>query len=108
MHNGQDPTPGITAGIAAYAVTLNELVDELQDKGTRDIVVWNTPNIGVVPASLAQGPAAAGLAESVAQAMNLALIEVLTTTNNELAMGVRVFDIFGLLTAATADPAALV
>jgi outer membrane lipase/esterase len=105
--NGQDPTPGITAGIAAYAVTLNELVDELQDKGARDIVVWNTPNIGVVPASLAQGPAAAGLAESVAQAMNLALIEVLTTAqDNELAMGVRVFDIFGLLTAATADPAA--
>jgi outer membrane lipase/esterase len=60
-------------------------------------VVWNTPDIGVAPATLAAG--AASLGTSIAQAMNNALAVRL-----QGEAGVRTFDMFGLVDNVVQHP----
>jgi outer membrane lipase/esterase len=76
----------------------------LQAAGAQSIVVWNTPNLGLAPAVTALetvSPGASFLGSAVASSMNAAL---------GLAMahetGVTIFDDYGLLTAAVANPSA--
>lgn len=85
----------------SYANNVGNIVDQLQLAGANDIVVWNTPNLGTAPASLAQGPAAASLGTSVAEAMNGAL-----ATRLAGEVGVQTFDLFGAVAGVIANPAA--
>lgn len=84
-----------------YAVSTHRIVDRLQAAGAEHIIVWNVPDLGLTPAVTASGGLATALGHQVASFMNLAL-------GNALAgeAGVQIFDTFGLLNAAVADPAA--
>lgn len=85
----------------SYANNVGNMVDKLQLAGAKDIVVWNTPNLGTAPAVLALGPGAASLGTSVAQAMNGAL-----ATRLAGEVGVQTFDLFGAVAGVIANPAA--
>jgi outer membrane lipase/esterase len=84
-----------------YAFDIGRMVDRLQAAGAVDIIVWNTPNLGVVPAVTAEGNAASFLGQLVANAMNRALELRLRDE-----VGVSTFDVFGLVTQVTSNPAA--
>jgi outer membrane lipase/esterase len=84
-----------------YAQDVGSMVDQLQAAGATDIVVWNTPNLGLAPAVINEGSAASFLGQVVSNAMNRALANRL-----EAETDVKVFDLYGLLGSAVADPAA--
>jgi len=98
---GADPTATITAASLQFAADIGGIVDALQGKGAEKIVVWDVPNVGLAPAISVNGPGAAFLGTTLAQAMNSAL-------GNRLASetGVLVFDLFGLTTSINANPGA--
>jgi len=94
-----------------YANDVGNMVDALQAKGVANsnIIVWNAPNVGVTPAVLAQnvpgGPylgSASFFATTVSDALNTAL-----TNRMASETGVRIFDVFGFINAAVANPASL-
>lgn len=82
-----------------YATDVGLMVDQLQGLGAAHIVVWNTPNIGLAPAVLAEGSFASTLGTFVSSRMNTAL-------SNRLASeeGVLTFDLYGLLGSIVANP----
>ncbi|MFY9512162.1 MAG: SGNH/GDSL hydrolase family protein [Rubrivivax sp.] len=84
-----------------YATDVGLMVDQLQGLGAASIVVWNTPNLGLTPAVMAEGSTASTIGSFVSSRMNSALA-------NRLAgeAGVLTFDIFGILGQVAADPAA--
>lgn len=84
-----------------YASNIGRMVDELQAAGAQHIVVWNTPNLAYAPAVSAEGALAQGLGQAVASFMNQVLDQRL-----QAEVGVRTFDLFGLLGQAVASPAA--
>lgn len=92
---GSDPTAAITATALSYAIDIGNIVDRLQAAGVQNqnIIVWNTPNIGLTPAVQTLGGAAAQLATSIASAMNNAL-----QTRLSFEAGVKTFDVFDFLT----------
>jgi outer membrane lipase/esterase len=92
--------PTITAAAAAYASGVGSIVDSLQAKGATNIVVWDTPNLGRAPASIAGGPGAIGLGTAIAQSFNAALANRLMGE-----AGVTTFDVFGLINTIAANPA---
>lgn len=98
---GADVFGTIGATAFNYATDVGNIVDSLQAAGAKDIVVWNTPNLGTAPAVIAQGAQAIGLGTGVASAMNGAL-------NARLAgeVGVQTFDLFGSVAGIIANPAA--
>jgi outer membrane lipase/esterase len=91
----------IAATAAAYASNIGRIVDDLQDAGAKNIVVWNTPNVGTAPAVLAQGAGAAALATGVAGVMNDALGARLAGEAE-----VDIFDLFGAVAGIIAKPGA--
>ena len=64
-------------------------------------MVWDTPNVGAAPATLAAGVGAVTLATSLAASMNAALAAQLFGE-----AGVSIFDIFGLGTSIALNPQA--
>ncbi len=86
---------------AQFALDVDALVDVLQAAGAKDIVVWNVPNLGIVPAVTAQGPLASFLGGALTAGMNAALLTALQDDPD-----VSVFDLFGLVTAVDLNPAA--
>src|SRR5262249_2578892 len=86
---------------ASFASNIVTIVSELKAGGAGQIVVWDTPNIGLSPAITANGPVASFLGTSLATQMNLALALALAGDT-----GVSIFDIFGLGTSIAANPAA--
>jgi outer membrane lipase/esterase len=84
-----------------YARDVGSMVDQLQAAGATDIVVWNTPNLGLAPAVIEGGPEATFLGEVISSSMNRAL-----TRRLEGESGVRILDLYGLLGQVVADPAA--
>ncbi len=86
---------------AQFAIDIGNIVDRLQGAGAEDIVVWNVPNLGLVPAVTEEGAQAAGLGSLLAFNMNSAL-------NYRLQgeAGVTTFDVFSLVTAADMNPVA--
>ena len=96
-----DALPGILSGAQSYAADVDTMVNALEAAGAKDIIVWNAPNAGLGPAILAQG--AGELGTLVTQLMNLSL---LTALNDDIANGVRIFDLFGFATNVASDPAA--
>ncbi len=90
----------IAAAAAAYATGVGSIVDSLQARGATNIVVWDTPNVGRAPASIAGGPAAVGLGTAIAQSFNQALANRLVGE-----AGVTTFDVFGLINTIAVNPA---
>jgi outer membrane lipase/esterase len=90
----------IAANAAAYATGIGNIVASLKAKGATNIVVWNTPLSGGMPAVNVAGPVASGLANSISLSFNSAL-------NARLAgepAGVSVFDAYGLVTSISSNP----
>lgn len=98
---GADIFATIGATSYQYATGVGNIVDTLQAAGAQNIVVWNTPNLGTAPAVLGQGAVTAGLASSLATAMNGALDARLSSE-----VGVTTFDLYGSVADVIADPAA--
>lgn len=86
------------ATAAAFANDIGTIVDALQAAGAQNIVVWNTPNLGLAPAVVAGGGAPLG--SFLATAMNGALATRLIGE-----AGVSTFDLFGLGGQLAANPA---
>jgi outer membrane lipase/esterase len=89
----------IAATAASFAANILTIVNELNLDGAHHIVVWDTPNLGLAPAVVAQG--AASLGTSLAEAMNADLAKQLAGETD-----VSTFDIFGLGTSIALDPSA--
>ena len=92
---GGTATIGSTAN--AYVANIDTIVHELQAAGAQHIIVWDTPNLGLTPASVASGVSSLGTA--LAAGMN-----ALLTTNLAGDTGVSIFDIYGLGTSIAANP----
>ena len=89
-----------SAGATAFATATAQMVGSLRTAGASNIVVWNVPNVGLSPAALAGGPAAAGAASFISAAYNTALGAALAGS------GAQIFDLFGLVGSYAANPAA--
>lgn len=83
-----------------YANAVGSMVDSLQAAGARHILVWNVPNLGLAPGLRSEGAAVSGKASALAQGMNSALLQRLSTEGPE----VKVFDIYGLWTQWATAP----
>lgn len=101
--NGVNPFPGIFAGAQAYAAYVDGIVENLELAGAQSILVWDTPNAGLAPAILANGPQAAALATQISQLMNAELFKLLA---DDIAGGTRLFDTFGFISGIAANPSA--
>jgi len=99
--SGGNPATIIPATAASFASNIGTIVSELKTGGAGQIVVWDTPNLGLTPAITANGPVASFLGSSLATQMNLALAAALAGDT-----GVSIFDIYGLGTSIAANPAA--
>lgn len=84
-----------------YAQDVGLMIDQLQAAGATDIVVWNTPNLGLAPAVIEMGAEAAFLGDLISSAMNRSLERRLAGES-----GVRLFDLYGLQGSIVADPGA--
>lgn len=98
LAGGGDPTSFIGAQSSQYAADIGGIVDALQGAGAQHIIVWNTPNIGLVPAVLENGPNASFLGSSIASGMNDLLALRLAGEP-----GVQTFDLFGLIGRAASS-----
>ncbi len=89
----------VAAGAQAYATATANMVSSLVTAGATpsNIVVWNVPNVGLAPATLALGALASGGATFVSSSFNTALSTALATS------GVTMFDVFGLVGTAAAS-----
>lgn len=94
---------GSIAGAAAsqYANDIGNIVDMLQGAGAKNIIVWNTPNLGTAPAIASGVPFTASgltgvqLGSLVSGTMNGAL-----QTRLAGETGVKTFDLYGLAAKA--------
>ena len=101
ISGGADPTTTIGATAVQFAADIGSIVDALQGKGARRIIVWNAPNLGLAPAVVAGGPGASYLGTTLTQSMNDALAFRLAGETD-----VTTFDLFGLITSVKANPGA--
>ena len=88
----------IGAAALQYANDIGNIVDGLQDAGAEHIIVWNTPNLGVVPAVTSQGAGAAYLGSLVSSTFNSVLGLRLSSETD-----IQTFDLFGLASQAAAN-----
>ena len=93
--------PTIGSASFTFANDVGLMIDQLQAKGVANsnIIVWNAPNVGLAPAVVATGFGSFG--SQIAQSMNGAL-----ATRLVQEVGVRTFDVYGLMTSVAANPAA--
>lgn len=91
----------ISSLAAAYAQDVGAIVDDLQAAGAKDIVVWDTPNIGLTPSIGIYGTDAQALGLAMASAMNSALSARLSGE-----AGVSIFSVFGLLSTVAENAGA--
>lgn len=94
-----DPGAVIADAAAKYADSIGNIVDQLQDAGARQFIVWDVPNLGLAPAVTALGAGASFLGSQVSLAMNSAL-----STRLSFEDGVRIFDVYGLFSSVAASP----
>jgi outer membrane lipase/esterase len=91
---------GIVSSTATtYATNIETIVTELELVGARNIVVWDTPDLGKAPAIMGLGAPESALGSSVASTMNLALLNALVGDKN-----IKLFDLYGLVDSWTANP----
>jgi outer membrane lipase/esterase len=89
----------ISSNASNYATDIGTIVDSLQAAGAHNIIVWNTPNLGLSPFAGATGTQ--GIGALLSATMNNALDYRLATE-----VGVKTFDIFGLVSVIAANPGA--
>lgn len=97
----RDAATGGTATPAAFASNVTTMVNALRGKGipTSNIVVWNAPDVGKTPASIALGVAGAGtfLSTTFNSALNAALAA-------PSFAGLLRYDVFGAVGAIVQSP----
>jgi outer membrane lipase/esterase len=91
----------IQSTTVGYVGDIKTIDSELEAAGAKNILVWDVPNIGATPAALAAGSAASLLGTTIASVMNQALSAAIGTD-----LDIKLFDIFGLMNDAIADPGA--
>lgn len=101
ISGGANPLLTVDRTARRFAEDVGLMVDQLQAAGAYDIVVWNTPDLGLVPAVTALGSDAITLGSTVSGALNGALDARLAGE-----IGVVGFDLAGLVGQVVADPAA--
>lgn len=99
---GGHPEPVIAAGVSAVGANILALYSA----GARKFIVWNAPNIGLIPAVQALGPDAVTGAGLLAQAFNTNLGVVLATLRSLPDITITEFDLYGTFSAIHEDPAA--
>ena len=87
-----------TAGATAFATAAAQMVGTLRAAGARNIVVWNTPDVGKSPAAGSGVGTSAAAASFIAGAFNGALSQALAGS------GAIVFDVYGLIGNVVANP----
>ena len=98
IQNGADIPLTIGQSAFGYAADISAILTQLRGAGAQNVVVWNSPNLGVAPAVLAQGQDAAILATALTSAMNAALASALGGFPD-----VKLFDLFDVITDIVAD-----
>ena len=88
----------VQATAQGYASDVKGIVQDLENAGARDIVVWNVPDVGKAPA-LSDDPLAAAGATSLAEVMNHALNSAIRTDPH-----VKLFDFFGIVDTVVDHP----
>ncbi|MBL8380107.1 MAG: SGNH/GDSL hydrolase family protein [Burkholderiales bacterium] len=99
-------TIGSVSSVAAsqYANDIGTIVDNLQAAGAQNIIVWNTPNLGLAPAVTAVPMTASGLTGSqLGSLVSGSLNGALNTRLASEPSSVKVFDLFNLVTLAGAN-----
>lgn len=91
----------LLSGSLGYARDVGQMVDKLQAVGADNLIVWNTPDLGLVPQVTSSGKLASALGTVVSSSYNRALERRLSFED-----GVQTFDIAGLLRTAVANPGA--
>jgi outer membrane lipase/esterase len=91
----------IQSTTAGFVGDIETIDSELEAAGAKNILVWNVPDIGKTPAALAAGPSASTVGTMIASTMNNALSAAIGSDPD-----IKLFDIFGLMNAAIADPGA--
>ena len=100
--NNPQTVPGIVGSAAqGYAAAIHAMVDDLQARRARHILVWNVPDLGLTPYARTAGPQVAGLLTSISGAFNGALAAALADEED-----VEIFDLYGTLQDMVATPAA--
>lgn len=99
---GGDPS----AIIADYVNNISAIIVALTSAGAQDILLWNIPDIGKVPAIQVFGPVASAQASALVMTMNDALDLALDALPGAATAGVRRLDAFALLDDIFANPAA--
>jgi len=91
----------IQSTTVGFVGDIKTIDSELEAAGAKNILVWDVPNIGATPAVLASGASASTLGTMIAATMNAALSTAIGSDPD-----VKLFDIFGLMNDAIADPGA--
>lgn len=90
--------------IGNYALNAATLIGQLKSAGAHDILLWNVPDVGKIPAIQALGPATAAQASLLVMAMNLALESALASLPAPWMSGLHLFDAFGTFNDIYANP----
>lgn len=99
---GGDPA----SRILAYALNMASIVGQLKGGGAQDILVWNVPDIGKIPAILALGAGVSAQTSALVMAMNVALDNALDSLPAAWQQGLIRFGAFAAFNDLFADPAA--
>lgn len=102
MLNPADAPSIIGATAAAYAQDVGGMVDALQARGAKHILVLNTPNFGLTPSAAGGGPLGQATASFASSAMDAALAARL-----QGEAGVQTFDFYAFLTNTVASASSL-
>lgn len=93
----------VSADAAQYANDVGMIVDQLQAIGANNIVVWNTPNMGLAPAIGAVPGTLSGLTPMQLGALVSGANNGALTTRLTGEAGVQIFDLYGMVARASAN-----
>ncbi|HEY9134144.1 MAG TPA: autotransporter domain-containing protein [Dyella sp.] len=104
QENSADPN-AIAAGTVAAATTEVKLLGALRAAGAKYVVVYNLPDLGKTPDSIAEGPIAQAGGTQLALAFNGVLNAGIAQLSND-GLNIIPVNTFALLREVTANPAA--
>ncbi|HKE39571.1 MAG TPA: SGNH/GDSL hydrolase family protein [Casimicrobiaceae bacterium] len=96
--------PAALAVIAAGVSSVGNNISNLYQRGARNFLVWNGPDIGLTPAVRALGPGAVFVAGVLTQGYNGALATLLTGLGALPGIQIVEFDLYKTLNDIVADP----
>ena len=95
-----------TALIQAYAHNMAAAIDKLALNGADQFLLWNVPDIGLIPAINGLPFGIPGLASQLTAQMNLALLQALALLAPDVTDGIHLFDAYGAIQGIVANPGA--